>query len=361
MSVKLQCPVCGKDKSPLAVSDYDCDNCGFNNAFVRYFATEKVHKLWLQSIDKAKLERKAKFKIQLVSSIDFWIGNNSVVFADKQKKSISIILGNGRTQNERNATAFSSSERNYAVLYENGSIAVFGEDNSYGQKNTESWREIQFVLAAPNCTYGVTKKGGVVYAGSLCSTEVLKWNNVKLLRTSGSSIVGLSSNGKVLVTNDFGSSEIVDDMRKWDGVADIVTSRDSALGLTANGSVKFAGKPDDPRKQVESWKNITSIAIDNSFAYGLSNEGGILVAGTCKAFLDRGRSKVSQWNHILCLSSNQGGVGAISENGELYFAGTITGDLSKMKDAWNAELSRYPYFKETAYNEDRKAVAGDQS
>ena len=196
------------------------------------------------------------------------------------------------------------------------------------------------ILAAPNCTYGVTKKGGIVYTGSLCSPEVLKWNHVKFLRSSGSSIVGLDSNGRVLVTDDFGTSEITADIRKWNGIVDIATSRDSVLGLTVNGSVKFAGKPDDPRKQVESWKNITSIAIDNSFAYGLSNEGVMLVAGTCKAFLDRGRSKASQWNHILCLSSNQAGVGAIAENGEWYFAGTITGDCSKMKETWNTEIKK---------------------
>ena len=341
MSVKLQCPVCGKYKCPLTVSDYDCDNCGFNNAYVRYFATEKAHKLWLQSIDKAKLERKAKLKSQLASSIGFWLGNDSVVFADKSKNSICIILGNGRMQQEQNAIGFSASERNHAVLYENGAVTVFGEDNSFGQKNTQAWRDIRFVLAAPNCTYGVTKFGGIVYAGSLCNPAVLKWNNVKFLRSSGNSIVGLGSNGNVLVTDDFGTSELVADIRKWNGIVDIVTSRDSALGLSANGRVKFAGKQDDPRKQVESWKNITSIAIDNSFAYGLSNEGVMYVAGTCKAFLDRGRSKASKWNSILCLSSNQAGVGAIAENGDLYFAGTITGDLSKMQETWNTEIKKY--------------------
>lgn len=338
MSTILQCPVCGKNKSPLAVSDYDCDNCGFTNAYVRYFATEKGYELWQHSINKAKSEMKTKRRLQMSSSVGFWLGNNAVAFLDKSKKHLSIILNNGKIQHEQNAVGFSASERNHAVLYENGSVKVFGEDNSFSQKNTESWKEIQYVLAAPNCTYGITKSGGIIYAGSLCSPAVLEWKNLKLLRPSNNSIIGLNTNGTVYVANDFGNPEIVADVRKWNGIVDIASARDCIIGLSESGTVKFAGKPDDARRQVEKWENIKAIAVDNAFAYGLSSEGDVYVAGTCKAFLDKGRSKASQWNNILRLSSNQAGISAIGENGELYFAGTIIGDISRIQGTWDAEI-----------------------
>ncbi len=338
MSIKLQCPVCGKEKSQISVSEYDCDNCGFNNAYVRYFASAGGHELWLDSVNRARAEWNKREEIHAAASVQLYAGDNLIALTDKNRRNITIISGSGSILHEQDAAGFSACERNYAVLYENGTVKVFGEDNSFGQKNTGSWKNIQSVLAAPNCTYGVTESGEVVYAGSLCSRAAAEWKNVRLLRAGNDSIVGLSRDGKVYMEKDFGVPGAADTVKGWSGITDIMASRDCVIGLSADGTVRFAGRQNDARAEAEAWRHITAIALDNSFAYGLSDDGKVHMAGTCKAFLDRGRSSASEWSNVASLSSNHAGIGAVDENGELLFAGTITGDLSRMKEAWNAEI-----------------------
>lgn len=91
----------------------------------------------------------------------------------------------------------------------------------------------------------------------------------------------------------------------------------------------------EARRAVEDWKKISAIALDNAYAYGLTKEGKVLLAGSCKSFLDRGRAQSSQWENIVGISCNQAGIGAVNESGDLLFAGTITGDFSEMNEAWD--------------------------
>lgn len=335
MGIGLQCPVCGTERKPLPVNEYDCDICGFKNAYIRYFATTRGYEYWKDLAKKTKTEWKIKRKEQIISSMRFWVGSNTIAFAEINKKCITIILNNGKIQTEEDAIGFSASERNHVVLYDNGTVRVFGDDNSFGQKETGLWRDVQSVLAAPNCTYGVTKNGKVVFAGSLCNRNVLKWNNIRLLRASNESIIGLNKDGKVCMEIDYSSLGATIDAMNWSGIIDIATSRDCIIGLSDKGTVKFAGKKNDARRAVEDWKKISAIALDNAYAYGLTKEGKVLLAGSCKSFLDRGRAQSSQWENIVGISCNQAGIGAVNESGDLLFAGTITGDFSEMNEAWD--------------------------
>lgn len=109
------------------------------------------------------------------------VGNHAVALLVPQEHALYLASTNGQLRVEQNVVQFSASERNDAVVYADGTVKVLGEDNSYGQRDTDQWRDIQFALAAPNCTYGVTKTGAVLAQGAPVDPAVRGWTDVQTL------------------------------------------------------------------------------------------------------------------------------------------------------------------------------------
>lgn len=91
-------------------------------------------------------------------------------------------------------------------MYTDGSVKAFGEDNGYGQKNTDNWSDITQILEASNYTYGITKNGEVIYAG-MAQKDISSWKNIKILQAGKKRIVGLKKDGKIKIS-DNGRDEI---------------------------------------------------------------------------------------------------------------------------------------------------------
>lgn len=263
------------------------------------------------------------------------VGNETIAFLESEKSKIYIALNGGKVQVEENAVEFDSSERNYVVVYKNGKVKVFGSDNELGQKNTENWTDINYVLMAPNCTYGVTRNGTIIYAGSPADISVLKWSNVRTLKSYEDFVVGIHNDGSILLPKNSPMPTEWKNAEKWLHIKDVAMFRDGIVGLKNDGTVIFLGKKDDPKNECMSWKDVIAIEADNTYIYGLSKNGKILVAGNCKKILDKGRKDSSLWNNIMLISSNKTGIGAVNEKGEFLFAGTISGDKTKIIEACN--------------------------
>lgn len=334
------CPVCGKEKKQISLSEYDCEYCGFTNAFVQFFASKEGYENWKSNVKLAAEQYKNKKRDSIANSNCLFVGNNAVAFLDVNSNNMYIALGNGTVQTEQNAVQFSSSERNYAVLYKDGTVKIFGDDNEFGQKNTAEWNHIVYIATAPNCTYGITKNGTIVYAGSLMDPAVLQWKNLKFLLSSDEFILGIHNDGKVSMSSKETTSVDVEDVKRWSDVKRIAVARNCIIGLLENGSVKYSGKNDDPRHQCESWRDIITVEADNAYVYGLTKEGNVLVAGNCKNFLDKGRKNAGTWKDVVAISCNKSGIGAITGSGELLFAGTIAGDEKKVRDQWSGQIKQ---------------------
>lgn len=287
MSKQEHCPVCGKAKE---TNTYSCGGCGFPLAFVTKFSDKESYDLWSEQVKEEKQKLTNKKRKNLAAR--FWAAGGCTAYLQEQ---LYLIHSNGDFQKEEGVQGFSASERNYAVLYTDGSVKMFGGDNGYGQKDTDSWKDITSVLAAPNCTYAITVSGEVVAAGS-ARQDVLTWKNMKQLFAGKHSIVGLDTEGLVRASGC--GQEVQEQLRKWSKITDIAVSGDCIAGVKEDGSVCFCGK-ENTRREVENWKDILVLTADNAFFYGLTADGEIKVAGSCAAFLDRGRSQVSQWSHAL--------------------------------------------------------------
>ena len=173
MSKQEHCPVCGKAKE---TNTYSCGGCGFPLAFVTKFSDKESYDLWSEQVKEEKQKLTNKKRKNLAARFRA-AGGCTAYLQDQQ---LYLVYSNGDFQKEEGVQAFSASERNYAVLYTDGSVKMFGGDNGYGQKNTDSWKDIINILAAPNCTYGITASGEIVAAGSV-RQDVLKWKNMKQL------------------------------------------------------------------------------------------------------------------------------------------------------------------------------------
>lgn len=335
MSEVIRCPICGKEKKQISISDFDCEYCGFNNAFVKLFASGKSYETWRESVNEA-ISKLIIYKRSLLSdSHCLRVGNGTIAFLESEKNKIYIALSGGKVQVEDDAVEFDSCERNYAVVYKNGKVKVFGSDNEFGQKNTETWTDINYVLTAPNCTYGVTRTGTIIYAGSPVDTSILKWSNVRTLKSYEEFVVGIHNDGRILLPKNLPMTTEWKSAEKWLNIKDVAVFRDGIVGLKNDGTVIFLGKKGDPKNECMSWQDIIAIEADNTYIYGLSNNGKIFVAGNCKKILDKGRKESAVWNNIMLISCNRAGIGAVNDKGEFLFAGTLSGDKRKIIEACN--------------------------
>ena len=339
MSEGIRCPVCGKEKKQISVSDFDCEYCGFNNAFVKFFASEKSYKVWKESVKNAVQNLISKKRSLFSDSRCLRVGNGTIAFLDFEKSKLYIALSNGKVQVENDAVEFDSSERNYAVVYKNGTVRVFGNDNEFGQKNTETWRDVQHILTAPNCTYGVTRNGTIIYAGSPADNSVLKWSNIRTLKSCEEFLVGIRTDGSIVLPENVPLESELKNVEKWQHIKDVVVFSGGIAGLKNDGTVMFLGRNDSPKRECVTWKDIIAIEADNTYIYGLSKNGEIFVAGNCKKLLDKGRKDAAFWDNVMIISCNKAGIGAINEKGEFLFAGTLAGDKTKIIDACNTYTS----------------------
>lgn len=332
MSEVIKCPVCGAEKKQLSLSDYDCGYCGFNNAFVKAFASEKSYKAWKESVKNAIKQFVRNKRRSLTDSRCLRVGNGTIAFLELDNNNITIVQSNGRTRVEEDAIQFDSSERNYAIVYKNGTVKVFGNENEFGQKNTETWTNIRQILTAPNCTYGVTNSGTIIYAGSPADKTVLKWSNIRALRSYEDCLVGIRTDDSIVLPENTLLDTELKKSEEWKNIKDVVLFRDCVAGLTKNDTIIFLGKKDDPKRACMTWRDIIAIEADNSYIYGLSKDGEVFVAGNCNTLLDKGRKNVVTWKDIMIIACNRAGIGAVNEKGDFLFAGTIAGDKTKIID-----------------------------
>lgn len=335
MSIIKKCPVCGKEKKQIQLSDFDCEYCGFNNAFIDLFLSEKTYNTWKDSVKFAIQKLICKKRVNITDFRCLRVGNGMVAFLDLEESKIYIVLSNGKIQIENDAVEFDSSERNYAIKYKNGTVKVFGSDNEFGQKNSEKWVDIHHVLTAPNCTYGVTKEGKIVYAGSPADYGVLKWSNIRDLKAYADCLIGIRNNGSIVFSENVPKDEVINKASTWQNIKDMVMFSDSIVGLKNDGTILFLGKNTDTKRNCMTWKDIIAIEADNTYIYGLSRNGNLFVAGNCKKILDKGRKDAATWKNVMIISCNKAGIGAVNEKGDFLFAGTFAGDKVKIVETCN--------------------------
>lgn len=337
-AVDMNCPIC-KTAIPIdGLNVVTCGKCNFEYAFIRYMSGDNSRKLFQEKINTAK----RKYSLSLIERNNnpnrFTLTGDSVAYISADKNTLSIIKDNNIEQIS-GVMQYSASERNAAILYADGKVSVQG-DNSYGQCGTDELKGIVCVLCAPNCVYAVNKEGHVSVVGAVIDEKIKKWNNIKTLACGSFHVLGLSKDCTVMIAGDMLDNNMIETVSNWKNVKSIAAATDCGVALFKDGTVGFAGRKNDSRNEVESWKKIVSVSVDSSYVIGITEEGDIKLAGSCKAFLDMGRSAAKDWKNIIAVTCSRSGIAAITEDGSLKIAGNFSGNIDEVCDAWaeNVEI-----------------------
>jgi hypothetical protein len=110
---------------------------------------------------------------------------------------------------------------------------VSGRRNE-GQADLSCWRDIQQICCGDYFTVGLKKDGTCVYAGDEICAECKSWKNIVLLGTGDSSIVGISSSGKVFTAGRVNARAL----ETASGIVQVEVMMGYAFALLSDGTVK---------------------------------------------------------------------------------------------------------------------------
>lgn len=334
------CPVCGGRRANSAPLNCACAACGFEAAYVEYFAGEESRKLWEQRVEAAKRRRLAEKAARFWKDARFVLESGSVSLMAAKGAELVTLYGNETMETEKNVLQYDAAERNSAILYMNGTVKVRG-DNSYGQCGTKGLSGIAYVMSAPNCTYAVDKNGFVHAAGAAVARDVHRWENVKSMACGTYHILALRNDGRVYIGGEMLDREVSAKVAGWTDVKAVSAATDCSVALFGDGTVSFAGRKNDPRAACEEWTGIASIQADSSYVVGLTKDGEVRLAGSCKPILDMGRSSAREWKDVAAISCGRSGIGAVAVDGSLLVKGNFVGNLEWVKGAWKKKYEEY--------------------
>lgn len=332
MSDNNICPVCRARQISAGVN---CVRCGFDYAFIHCFSFQKAAEWWNEQAEQAKEKWKINKRKELAQTDHFQVGSSYIAYLDPTERLLLLLKGSGQLEKESQVRAFSGSERNFGVLYSDGTVRVQGTETEFGQQNTNDWRDIESILVTQQCTYGIRWDGSVQWAGIPVSNEIENWQNMKKLVGNDDMVVGILRDGSLKCTGKGKMESVKEKAESWKHIKQVRITRNAVIGLSEDGKVCFAGKESDKRASCAKWKNILSVSADQTYVYGLTEEGTVLTAGFAPAMLEKGRLGAKDWQQIIRLSANNSSVGAADENGQLKFAGSFSGDLQAVNGLWN--------------------------
>lgn len=294
---------------------------------IHFFAGPQSMKRWKEKLELLHLEKiRAMQEICSREHVLTVTGRGASLLIPGNRRLLSSDSGK-EIRRKEHIVQYSASDRHEVWLLEDGTVEARGE-NAYLQCETQGWKDIVSVLAAPRCTYAVRRSGTVAVCGAPVDTGIERWRGIRSLACGSYHLVGLTERGtvKVASTSVMTGSSMEETIRGWSDVTAVAAGGDGTLALHADGTVSFAGRKNDARQEVSVWRNVTAIAADSVYAVGLTKDGRILIAGSARStMLDMGRAHASEWTDVVAVSCGSSVIGALLSDGTLRLAGIIQG------------------------------------
>jgi len=312
----LRCPVCGSPAAKTA-REAACKVCGTKDALMTAFVGQQAYHAWearMKETARAYNARKIRAGQEDYRLI---LGGDRVVFLNRRKQQMLQVSHYEEAKIIRNYKQFSAGKLHWAGVTGADAAAISG-NNDYGQCSANGTKDVEFVLAAPRCTYLVMKDGTVTVSGACSARQIVSgWKDIRCLCSVGNNaVIGLTRQGRLLSTDE----KLNEQISGWDNIVDVAAAG-YVLALRADGTVSCAGN-DEIARQVRSWPEVTAIAADSQYAVGLTPEGKVLLAGQ-KPFMDMGRSDAAAWENVICIAASPQGslIGGVTVDGRLLLAG----------------------------------------
>ena len=330
------CPACGA--SAGQTGGFSCTQCRLPFAFVDMFAGPKAIAYQQEQIRVVRTQRFRAKQEKYSDGLSFVMGDRCVLCIDKKTQTLNAYFADGRTELIENVLQYSHSRKHSLILHTDGTVEAQGS-NDYGQCDVAGLCDVLFVLAGPNASYFVDRKGSVIVRGDgRFQADVEKWSNIRSLAAGDHHLVGLRMDGGVNFAGSISAPNVFKSVCEWRNIIAVAAASDYALALDRDGRVYFAGYPEDERQAAAKWEDIAAIAAEDIYAVALTRSGRVFLAGE-GGYLDRGRSEATQWSNVVAIAAAGGGIGGIAENGSLYLCGdsfALVTDRRNISQRWMA-------------------------
>lgn len=218
--------------------------------------------------------------------------------------------------------AISASFGHVLGVKKDGTVCAAG-DNTYGQCDVSSWKDIVAVWAASTFSLGLRADGTVAAAGDnrFGQCNVSDWTNIIAISASSMNAVGLRADGTVVVAGSdlFGQCSV----QEWENIVAVAMTSMQTLGLKEDGTVVMTEA--DP----QGWENGEEEPYEGAAEYSESFfELEYETDGS-----EPWEQGLSTWNHITAIACGGSHVIGLCEDGTVRAFGETSND-QVMVDEW---------------------------
>lgn len=240
-----------------------------------------------------------------------------------------------------------SDKRIIDITFFNGGIVCLTEDGDVFETHPETykmdkgahnsdkevydWMDITAISANYSTIVGLKSDGTVVikYTGDKTDRyDVSGWNNITSVSVGDYFIAGLKSDGTVIVTskydydlNDY-KIRMSDWASDWNDITAISAKGHTLVGLKSDGTVVAVGENDAGQCNVSEWKNIIAVSAGGTHTVGLKSDGTVVATNYLNSASDyEGECIVSDWKNIKSVSAGTHFTIGVKTDGTLVYAG----------------------------------------
>lgn len=182
------------------------------------------------------------------------------------------------TPSGTSAVSVSSGEAHTVVLLKNGTVKAFG-NNSFGQCDVSSWKNVVAVSAGAFHTVALLEDGTVVACGLNTSSQcdTYRFSDVIMISAGAFHTVALKADGTVVscgmnLEGQCDTSSLTD-------IKMISAGQTHTLALKDDGTVAAVGSVLMGQADVGAWSDIVYISAGNCFSVGVTGKGNVLTCG----------------------------------------------------------------------------------
>lgn len=182
------------------------------------------------------------------------------------------------TPSGTSAVSVSSGEAHTVVLLKNGTVKAFG-NNSFGQCDVSSWKNVVAVSAGAFHTVALLEDGTVVACGLNTSSQcdTYRFSDVIMISAGAFHTVALKADGTVVscgmnLEGQCDTSSLTD-------IKMISAGQTHTLALKDDGTVAAVGSVLMGQADVGGWSDIVYISAGNCFSVGVTGKGNVLTCG----------------------------------------------------------------------------------
>jgi len=208
------------------------------------------------------------------------------------------------------ATTILAGENHTFGLKLDGTVSAIGCDDDDVFSSLSRWSDIKSICASPSKlidyndhfeqTYlivGLNSSGDAIIHDSTSECQVNDWHNIVAVCAGLLYVVGLKSDGTVVVTGQ--NNSVQHKVNDWSDIVAVSAGYYHTVGLKADGTVVATGNNQYEQCNVDNWSDIVAISAGYEHTVGLKSDGTVVATGEN----DFGQCKIDDWSDIVAVSA----------------------------------------------------------